>query len=63
MVAFDQSQKLADLIRFGLTPDILQVHEFRNLRVRENMMTAGNTLQFEAEALNESGYVGERDIF
>ena len=44
MVAFDQSQKLADLIRFGLTPDILQVHEFRNLRVRENMMTAGDNV-------------------
>ena len=44
MVAFDQSQKLADLIRFGLPPDLLQVHEFRTLRVRENMMTAGDNV-------------------
>ncbi|CRI65952.1 hypothetical protein THIOKS12580020 [Thiocapsa sp. KS1] len=52
VVKLRQLEQLLDLIGLRLAFQILQIQQFRNLRMNENMMASVHSVQSEAESLS-----------
>ena len=62
IITLHQSQELANLIRLGLTADILQVHQFRAIWSAEDVMAAADTQEAKTKALHQMAKVSEGDV-
>ena len=61
-MALDKPKELPYLIRFGLTVNLLEIHQLRNFRVDKDMMASANPGGTEAKALNQILHVRKGDI-
>jgi len=53
VISLDHPQKLPDLVRLSLSADFLQVHQFRQNRVLEDVMTSADARETKAECLHK----------
>jgi len=61
-VALDQLQELPDLIGLDLSPDFLQVHQFRDIRMYKDVVAAFGARKTETEGFNKPHHVLESDV-
>jgi hypothetical protein len=61
-MAFDQSEKLPDLIGFGFSLHFLDINQFRNRRMNKNVMASTYTLQSETESLDHIYHISKSNI-
>jgi len=62
IIAFNQFQKLSDLIRLHLAFHVLQIDEFRDIWMRKDMMAASYSGEPEAECLNQDNHIRKTKV-
>jgi hypothetical protein len=62
VILLDELDKLADLVRLGLSTDLLEVQRVIHIRMDQDVMTAVDPRQLEAEGMGELEKVLEREI-
>ena len=59
---FYEIQELLQLIRLGLSLAILDIHEFRHLRMLKDRVAATDPRQAKAKSLNQGDHVSEAKV-
>jgi hypothetical protein len=62
IVSLYDPQKLPYLVRLCLAADFLKVHHLRGIRVREDVVAAGNTNLRKPESFNQVYHIAKGDV-